>query len=66
MYLIRRTLEIEFFFNAIKESVVSKKKIWVDAGLIGMTIDLPNEELREINKDMRKIPKSPKVTRKNK
>ena len=40
---------------------MSKKKVWVDASLIGMTIDLPNEELREINKDMRKIPKSPKV-----
>jgi hypothetical protein len=44
-----------------KERVMSKKKVWVDAGLIGMTIDLPNEELRTINKDMRKIPKSPKV-----
>ena len=43
---------------------MSKKKVWVDASLIGMTIDLPNEELREINKDMRKIPKSPKVVRK--
>ncbi|WP_304341643.1 hypothetical protein [Metaclostridioides mangenotii] len=42
---------------------MSKKKVWVDAGLIGMTIDLPNEELREISKDMRKIPKSPKVER---
>ncbi|WP_185748286.1 hypothetical protein [Metaclostridioides mangenotii] len=41
---------------------MSKKKVWVDAGLIGMTIDLLNEELRTINKDMRKIPKSPKVT----
>lgn len=40
---------------------MSKKKVWVDAGLIGMTIDLPNKELREINKDMRKIPKRPKV-----
>ena len=40
-----------------------KKKVWVDAGLIGMTIDLPNEELRTINKDMRKIPKSAKVER---
>ena len=38
-----------------------KKKVWVDAGLIGATIDLPNEELRTINKDMRKIPKSPKA-----
>jgi len=45
---------------------MNKKKVWVDAGLIGMTIDLPNEELREINRDMRKIPKSPKVTRKDK
>jgi hypothetical protein len=43
---------------------MSKKKVWVDAGLIGMTIDLPNEELREISKDMMKIPKSPKVVRK--
>jgi hypothetical protein len=41
---------------------MSKKKVWVDASLIGMTIDLPNEELREISKDMRKIPKGPKVT----
>jgi len=41
---------------------MSKKKVWVDAGLIGMTIDLPNEELRELSKDMRKIPKSAKVT----
>jgi len=41
---------------------MSKKKVWVDAGLIGMTIDLLNKELRTINKDMRKIPKSPKVT----
>lgn len=40
---------------------MSKKKVRVDAGLIGATIDLPNEELRTINKDMRKIPKSPKV-----
>ena len=44
---------------------MSKKKVWVDAGLIGMTIDLSNKELREINKDMRKIPKSPKVERKH-
>ncbi|MCR1953353.1 hypothetical protein NSA24_00740 [Clostridioides mangenotii] len=44
---------------------MSKKKVWVDAGLIGAT-DLPNKVLREINKDMRKIPKSPKVSRKNK
>lgn len=42
---------------------MAKMKVWVDAGLIGMTIDLPNEELREISKDMRKIPKSPKVER---
>ncbi|WP_278246367.1 hypothetical protein [Metaclostridioides mangenotii] len=40
---------------------MNKKKVWVDAGLIGMTIDLPNKELREISKNMRKIPKSPKV-----
>jgi hypothetical protein len=46
----------------LKAQAKSKKKVWVDAGLIGMTIDLPNEELRTINKDMRKIPKSPKVT----
>lgn len=44
---------------------MSKKKVWVNAGgLIGMTIDLPNEELRTINKGMKKIPKSPKVVRK--
>ncbi|MBH0311955.1 hypothetical protein I7E32_16415 [Alcaligenes faecalis] len=43
---------------------MSNKKVWVDAGLIGATIDLPNEELRTMNKDMRKIPKSPKVVRK--
>lgn len=47
----------------MKAQAKSKKKVWVDAGLIGMTIDLPNEELRTINKDMRKIPKSPKVER---
>lgn len=40
---------------------MKRKKIWIDEGLIGATIDLPNEELRTINKDMRKIPKSPKV-----
>jgi hypothetical protein len=50
----------------LKAQAKSKKKVWVDAGLIGMTLDLPNEELRKINKDMRKIPKSPKVSRKNK
>lgn len=44
---------------------MNKKKVWVDAGLIGAT-DLPNKELRTINKDMRKIPKSPKVERKDK
>jgi len=49
----------------LKAQAKSKKKVWVDAGLIGMTIDLPNEELREINKDMRKIPKSPRVSRKD-
>ncbi len=42
---------------------MSKKKVWVDAGLIGAT-DLPNKELREISKDMKKIPKSPKVVKK--
>ena len=45
---------------------MSKNKVWVDAGLIGMTIDLPNEELRERSKEMEKIPKSPKVARKSK
>ena len=40
---------------------MSKKKVWVDAGLIGMAIDLPNEELTRLSKDMRKIPKIPKV-----
>jgi hypothetical protein len=44
---------------------MNKKKVWVDPGFIRMTIDLPNEELRTINKDMRKIPKSPKVSRKD-
>lgn len=44
---------------------MAKMKVWVDAGLIGATIDLPSDELRTINKDMRKIPKSPKVTRKD-
>lgn len=48
----------------MKAQARPKKKVWVDAGLIGATIDLPNEELRTINKDMRKIPKSPKVERK--
>jgi hypothetical protein len=48
----------------LKAQARSKRKVWVDAGLIGMTIDLPNEELRTINKDMRKIPKSPKVIKK--
>lgn len=45
---------------------MERRKVWVDAGLIGATIDLPNKELRKINKDMRKIPKSPKVSRKDK
>jgi hypothetical protein len=31
---------------------MNKKKVWVDARPIGMTIDLPNEELREISKGM--------------
>jgi hypothetical protein len=35
-----RTLEIGFFFNAIKERIMSKRKVWVDDGLIGAT-DLP-------------------------
>jgi len=34
---------------------MSKNKVWVDAGLIGMTIDLPNKELCEISKDIEKI-----------
>jgi len=38
-----------------------KKKVWVDAGLIGMTIDLPNKELTKLSKEMEKIPKSTKV-----
>jgi hypothetical protein len=31
---------------------MSKKEVWVDAGLIGMTIDLPNynKELKELSK----------------
>ena len=41
---------------------MSKKKVWGDAGLIGMTIDLPNKELKDLSKGMRKIPKSPRVT----
>ncbi|MCR1953807.1 hypothetical protein NSA24_03025 [Clostridioides mangenotii] len=48
----------------MKAQAKSKKKVWVDAGLIGAT-DLP-KELRDSSKGMRKIPKSPKVTRKNK
>ena len=40
-----------------------KKKVWVDAGLIGMTIDLPNKELTKLSKEMEKIPNSPKVER---
>lgn len=48
----------------MKVQVKSKKKVWVDAGLIGMTTDLPNKELRDLIKGMRKIPKSPKVERK--
>ena len=40
---------------------MSKKKVWVDAGLIGMTIDLSNKKLSQISKKMKKIPKSPKV-----
>jgi len=43
---------------------MSKKKVWIDAGFIGMTIDLPNKELTRLSKDMEKIPKSPKVERK--
>lgn len=39
----------------------NKKKVWVDAGLIGAT-DLP-KELRDSSKGMKKIPKSPKVER---
>lgn len=41
---------------------MDKKKVWVDAGLIGAT-DLP-KELRDTSEGMRKIPKSPKVVRK--
>nr|WP_312985977.1 hypothetical protein [Clostridioides sp.] len=44
---------------------MDKKKVWVDAGLIGAS-DLPNKELIDLGKDMRKIPKSPKVSRKDK
>ncbi len=37
----------------MKAQARSKKKVWVDAGLIGMTIDLPNEELKDLSKGMR-------------
>jgi len=36
---LTRALAIEFFFNATKERLISKK-VWVDARIIGMTIDL--------------------------
>lgn len=42
---------------------MAKRKVWIDAGLIGAS-ELPSKELKDLSRDMRKVPKSPKVERK--